>query len=75
MIMNKVISNAKWMIEETVKDKEPLIKFIPKNKCVVDLLHLLLRITDQLYKLLFLKFERMKKNGKDLNLRPNLKYL
>ena len=44
-------------------NKEPIINFIPFEKCVIDLLHLLLRITDQLYKLLFLKLELIKIMG------------
>ena len=66
--------NDIWQIGETNKDLEPIIKFIPIEKCVVDLLHLLLRITDQFYKLLFLKFVRIDKNdGADLKCRPSLK--
>ena len=45
------------------KHLEPIIKFIPFEKCVVDLLHLLLRITDQLFKLLIFKLIRIDKNG------------
>ena len=37
-------------LDDIDKHLEPIIKFIPFDKCVVDLLHLLLRITDQLYK-------------------------
>ena len=61
-------------LDDIDKHLEPIIKFIPFDKCVVDLLHLLLRITDQLYKLLILKFIRVDKNsGINLDFRPNLK--
>ena len=54
--------------------KEPLIKFIEYDDIVIDLLHLFLRITDQLYKRLFEKIIRFDKNiGSDITLRPNLK--
>ncbi len=53
---------------------KPLIKFIPFENCVVDLLHLLLGITDLLYKLLIFKLVRIdKNNGNNIRLRPNLK--
>ena len=70
--------DANFLIFRTLNDidvhLEPIIKFIPFEKCVVDLLHLLLRITDQLYILLLLKLIRMdKNNGNDSDLRLNLK--
>ena len=62
-----------WQIGETNTVLEPLIKFIPIEKTVIDLLHLLLRITDQLFKLLILKCIKIDKNdSENLNLRPNL---
>ncbi len=66
--------SKKLKIIKTNLHLDPLINFIPNKNCLVDLLHLLLRITDQLYKLLFLKFIRIDDNASDdLNLRPNLK--
>ncbi len=77
---NKPNKNDNWPIsknlslDEENQEVKPIIKFIDYKNCVVDLLHLLLRVTDQLYKLLFFKFARIDKNdGADVNLRPNLK--
>jgi hypothetical protein len=77
--MNKsIIADENFPISRNLNDidinKEPIINFIPFEKCVIDLLHLLLRITDQLYKLLILKLIRIdKNNGIDIELRPTLK--
>jgi hypothetical protein len=71
--------NENWPITRQLKDTpdnfEPLIQFIDYDKCVIDLLHLLLRITDTLYYLLLLKLLKMDGNPQTTNLdeRPNLK--
>ena len=53
--------------------KEP-ISFIEFDHCVIDLLHVHLRVTDQLFSLLVSAFnERDTGNSTDLNARPNFK--
>jgi hypothetical protein len=70
--------DAFWPISRTLRDipdnNEPIVTFIEYKKCVIDLLHLLLRITDILYTLLLNKLSKMdRSNSIDLDLRPNLR--
>ena len=49
----------------------PLIDFIDYKMCVIDILHLLLRISDKLFSLLILKLIRLDQNdGANINNRP-----
>ena len=60
-------------LSDPFENREPIIKFIEFNMCILDDLHLLLRVTDKLYDLLLLKCIRLDKNdGLDLGLRNNL---
>ena len=54
--------------------REPLIDFIDFDSVLIDTLHLLLRITDKLFDVLFKKFDTFdKSHSVDLNKRPTLK--
>ena len=54
--------------------REPLIDFIEFDSVLIDTLHLLLRITDKLFDVLFKKFDTFDKSDSiDLNRRPCLK--
>ncbi len=69
--------NKIWPINRLLSDapdnNEPIVTFIDFSKCVIDLLHLLLRITDILYSLLLSKLSKMdRSDSNDLNRRPNL---
>jgi hypothetical protein len=69
--------NAEWPLFRNIADTpdnfEPIIKFIDYKKCVIDLLHLLLRISDILYTLLLNKLIKMdRSNSTDLSKRPYL---
>ncbi len=56
--------------------KKPIMDFIDFDSCVIDLLHLFLRITDRLMDLLIAKIIQLDKNDSaDLNMRPNFKTL
>jgi len=59
-------SNEPWTITRKLNDGlshyEPIINFIDYPMCLIDDLHLLLRITDKLFNLLLLKFIRIDKN-------------
>jgi hypothetical protein len=58
---------------DPIENKEPIINFVEYNMCIVDDLHLLLRVTDKLYDLLLLKCIRLDLNDSDdFNLRQNL---
>ena len=51
--------------------RNPIIDFIEFENCVIDLLHLFLRITDRLMDLLINKLKKLDKNeSDDLNQRP-----
>jgi len=71
------ITKDYWKISRKLTDepvfREPIIKFIDFHMVLIDDLHLMMRFSDKLYKLLLLKFIRLDKNeGKDLTLRKNL---
>ena len=52
----------------------PIIDFIPYENCVIDLLHLLLRVSDKLFDLLIWKLEKIDNNkGTDINKRVTFK--
>ena len=54
--------------------REPIISFIDFDCCLIDTLHLLLRITDKLFELLFKKLDKLDNtNSVELDSRPNLK--
>ncbi len=53
----------------------PLITFIDFDRCVIDLLHLLLRITDAMYNLLLLKFLKMDGNLKTTDIDQRFLYI
>jgi hypothetical protein len=54
--------------------KQPIIKFIEYKNCVVDLLHLLLRVTDHLIELLVAKLIKIDNNsGGNIEKRPYFK--
>ena len=56
--------------------KKPIIDFIDFDNCVIDLLHLFLRITDRLMDLLLGKIKKLDKNeSSDLGMRPHFKSL
>jgi hypothetical protein len=60
-------------LSDPIDNKERIINFIEPQNCILDDLHLTLRVTDKLYDLLLLKFIRLDKNdGEHLNLRKNL---
>ena len=60
-------------LTDPIENKEPIIKFIELNMCILDDLHMLLRVTDKLYDLFLLKCILLDKNdGVDLSLRKNL---
>lgn len=67
--------NKKRIDERKGYVNEPLFKFINFDKCIVDILHLFLRITDKLYSLLLNKLEQLDKeysgyeNGKLENMK------
>ena len=66
-----------WTMSRKLSDGhvhlEPLIKFIDFHNCILDDLHTLLRICDQFYKHLLLKFIRIDGNdGEDITKRKNL---
>ena len=65
-----------WKISRKLTDisnKPIIIKFINFKMVLIDDLHLVLRVTDKLFKLILLKFIRLDQNeGKDLSLRKNL---
>jgi hypothetical protein len=69
-------TNEHWKISRRLTDnsnKPLIIKFIDFKMVLIDDLHMLLRISDKLFKLLLLKFIRLDQNeGKDLSLRKNL---
>jgi len=69
------IINIDRNLYEPIEDqREPIIDFIHFRDTVIDVLHLLLRITDNLLKLLISKLTTLDNNdGADLNLRPRLK--
>jgi hypothetical protein len=65
--------NLSRRLSDPIDHKERIINFIEPQMCIIDDLHLLLRVTDKLYDLLLLKFIRLDKNdGSDLKLRKNL---
>ena len=60
-------------LTDPTNHEEPIIKFIEYERCVLDDLHLLLRVTDKFFDLLLLKLIRIDKNkGADLTKRKNL---
>jgi len=71
--------NANWPIHRTISGPkehlDPIIDFIDYKNCVVDVLHMLLRITDQLYELLLIKLFRMDNHDESNNIenKPYLK--
>ena len=70
-------NKREWTISKKLDDKpsfqKPIIKFIEYNMVLIDDLHLLLRVTDKLLKLLLLKFIRLDQNeGKEISKRKNL---
>jgi hypothetical protein len=68
---NKYIMSRK--LSDPIENKEPIIKFIELNNCIIDDLHLFLRVSDKLFGLLLLKCIRLDRNsGEDLRLRQNL---
>ena len=69
-----------WTISKKLDDKpsfqKPIIKFIEYNMVLIDDLHLLLRVTDKLLKLLLLKFIRLYQNeGKEKVRKKTAKFL
>ena len=77
-LKNEIDSSDNWPISRTLKDKptnlEPIIDFIEFKNCIVDLLHLFLRISEHLYDLLYFKLTRLdNNNGSDIEQRPLLK--
>jgi hypothetical protein len=60
-------------LSDPIDNKPRIINFIEPQMCILDDLHLLLRVTDKLYDLLLLKCIRLDKNdGDNLFLRMNL---
>jgi hypothetical protein len=54
--------------------REPIIKFIDYKNCVIDLLHLLLRVSDHLFEILIAKLIKIdNNNGADIERRPYFK--
>ena len=54
--------------------REPIIKFIDYKNCVIDLLHLLLRVSDHLFEILIAKLIKIDNNsGSDIERRPYFK--
>lgn len=53
------LANKKSIDEKKGHIKEPLFKFIDFNQCIVDVLHLFLRVTDKLFKLLLNRLEQL----------------
>jgi predicted HicB family RNase H-like nuclease len=77
-LKNEIDTSDTWQITRTLKDKHthlpPIIDFIEFKNCVVDLLHLFLRISEHLYNLLYFKLTRLdNNNGSDIDQRPLLK--
>jgi hypothetical protein len=72
--VNEIIPISR-SLKDVPDNFEPILTFINFDKCVIDLLHLLLRITDTMYYLLLLKFLKMDGNPNTVNLdqRPSLK--
>ena len=69
---------SKWNIERSLKDSpdhfDPIINFIDYKNIIIDLHHMMLRISDSLYYLLLLKLSDLDENplSTDLKERPNL---
>ena len=64
----------KYLAKEDGYKNEPIIKFIDFVCIVIDLLHLLLRISDRLFNFLIAKLIKYDKNDSiDISLRPNFK--
>jgi len=60
-------------LNDPIENKEPLIDFIELNMCVLDDLHLKIRIFEKLLDLILLKFIQLDENSSDnLALRKNL---
>jgi hypothetical protein len=71
-IMNKQIKKKDIVNERMGQVAEPIITFIEFSKCIVDLLHLLLRISDRLIDLFIKRLEYYDGNeSDDLSIRPN----
>ena len=75
---NKPDLDQKLTIDRTLKDEiykdPPIIDFIEYKDCVIDVLHLFLRITDNLLDLLISKLNKVDKNdSSNIELRPTLK--
>jgi hypothetical protein len=64
--------NINRSLQDPIYLHQPLIDFIDYKMCIIDMLHLLLRISDKLFSLLILKLIRLDQNdGANINNRPH----